>query len=71
MSVRLIFSLVLIGVSILFVLQNTDVAHLRFLFWSLSMSAALLYLLLLISGAIIGWLLRSYALHRKRAAKNR
>lgn len=71
MSGKLIFSLVLIGLSVLFVLQNTDVARLHFIFWSLSMSAALLYLLLLISGAVIGWLLHSYSLHRKRAASRR
>lgn len=68
MSGKLILSLILIGGGILFVLQNTDVANLHFFFWSLSMSAALLYFLLLTFGAVIGWLLHSYSLHRKRAA---
>lgn len=69
MSGKLILGLVLIGAAVLFVLQNTDIANLRFFFWSLSMSAALLYFLLLTFGAIIGWLLHSYSLHRKKAAK--
>jgi uncharacterized integral membrane protein len=69
MSGKLILSLSLIGASILFVLKNTDVANLHFFFWSLSISAALLYFLLLTFGAVIGWLLHSYSLYRKRAAK--
>jgi uncharacterized integral membrane protein len=35
-----IFGLILIGISVLFVLQNMDIANLRFFFCSLSMSAA-------------------------------
>jgi len=64
---KLILSLVLIGVSILFVLQNTAVAILHLFFWSLSMSAALLYLLLLAFGIVIGWLLHSYWIHRHKS----
>lgn len=66
---KLILSLILIFASILFIAQNTDIANLHFVFWTLSMSGALLYLLLLVVGAAIGWLLHSYSVHRRRAAK--
>ncbi|MGA7298296.1 MAG: lipopolysaccharide assembly protein LapA domain-containing protein [Rhodanobacteraceae bacterium] len=69
MSGKLILSLILIATAIVFVAQNTDIASLHFLFWTLSMSGALLYVLLLVAGALIGWLLHSYALHRRKAAK--
>ncbi len=68
MSGKLILSLILIATAMVFVAQNTGIATLHFLFWTLSMSGALLYVLLLVAGAITGWLLHSYALHRRKAA---
>jgi uncharacterized integral membrane protein len=43
------------------VLQNTEVVEVRFLFWTLSMSRALLLPLVFIAGLLAGW-----ALHRPR-----
>lgn len=47
---------VLIGLVVLFTLQNTQVVEVHFLFWTLSMSRVLLIFLLLIVGALLGWL---------------
>jgi len=43
------------------VLQNTEVVEVRFLFWTLSMSRALLLPLVFVAGLLVGW-----ALHRPR-----
>jgi uncharacterized integral membrane protein len=46
--------LVLIGI---FVLQNTHVVEVRFLFWKLAMSRALVLLAVLAVGLVAGWIL--------------
>ncbi|KPJ79152.1 MAG: hypothetical protein AMJ54_00390 [Deltaproteobacteria bacterium SG8_13] len=55
--VRNIMFLVLIGVVLVFVAQNTQVVEVRFLFWTLSMSRALILLITLAIGLVGGWLL--------------
>jgi uncharacterized integral membrane protein len=47
----------LIGLVIIFVLQNTQVVEVRFLFWTISMSRALMLFGTLVIGLIGGWLL--------------
>ncbi len=61
---RLVFSLILIGLAVLFVIQNVAVVEIRFLLWSISMSRSLLIFFLLAIGIIIGWLLHSYFIHQ-------
>ena len=60
MSYKLIFSIVLAGMAVLFIIQNVTVVELTFLFWRLSMSRALLMFLILSIGIILGWSLHSY-----------
>lgn len=60
MQLKLVLILSLTAIAALFVLQNTDVVELRFLFWSASMSRALLFVLILLIGMGLGWLLHSY-----------
>lgn len=55
---KLITIFTLIGVIILFTVQNTAVVELQFLFWKLAMSRALLLFMILGIGVAIGWLLR-------------
>lgn len=57
MNVRAVLTLFLTVLSVVFVLQNTEVVGIRFLFWTLSMSRVLLILLFLAVGVLIGWLL--------------
>jgi len=70
--VKNIIFICLIGVVFIFVLQNTQVVEFRFLFWTVSMSRALMLIGTLAIGLIGGWLLtlprRSKALKEK--AKN-
>ena len=60
MNYKLILSIAMVGMAVLFIIQNVPVVDLRFLFWTLSMSNALLMSLILSIGIILGCLLNSY-----------
>jgi uncharacterized integral membrane protein len=60
MSFKLIFSIVMAGMTILFIIQNVLPVEVTFLFWTLSMSRALLMSLILSIGIILGWLLHRH-----------
>lgn len=63
MHFKLALSLMLAGLTVLFIVQNVAVVEVRFLFWSLSMSLSLFVFLLFAIGVIAGWLLHSYSQH--------
>ncbi len=65
MNARLILVLTLVGLVVLFIIQNVAVVELRFLVWSLAMSRSLLIFLLLAVGVIIGWFLHGYVGHKR------
>ena len=65
MKPKLVIGAILAGFMLAFVIQNTTVMNLRFLFWKLSMSGALMMLLILSVGIILGWLLHSGFRKRK------
>jgi len=60
MNYKLIFTLVLVGLMVIFIVQNVAVMEIRFLFWKASMSRSLMIFLVLAVGIITGWVLRSY-----------
>ncbi len=64
---KLTLSLVLVGVVILFTLQNTQVVEVRLLFWTLSMSRVLLIILLLVVGVVLGWV--GHGVYSRRARR--
>ena len=65
MNYKLILGIVLAGMALLFIIQNVTVVELKFLFWTLSMSRALMLFLVLSIGIVLGWLLHSYFNRRK------
>lgn len=65
---KLILSLVLAGLIVLFVIQNVAVVEVRFLIWALPMTLSLLIFLLCSGGIVAGWLLHSYWAYRRKAA---
>ena len=69
MKPKLIIGAILAGLMLIFIIQNVAVMNLRFLFWTLSMSGALLMLLILSVGVILGWLLHGSFRRRKRNAR--
>jgi len=68
MHIKLVFSLILAGLAVLFVIQNVAVVEISFLVWTISMSRSLLIFFLLSIGIIIGWLMHSYIMHQRKAA---
>lgn len=58
MNFKLFTTLGLIGLVAIFVTQNAEVVEIRFLFWTLEMSRALMFIFLLVFGIVIGWFLR-------------
>lgn len=70
MQTKLVVSLVLIGLAVLFIVQNAAVVDIRFLFWKLSMSRALFMLFMLAIGVVAGWVLHSYVQHKKEAGRS-
>jgi uncharacterized integral membrane protein len=65
MDYKLIITLILAGLALLFMVQNVAVMEIQFLLWSIRMSRSLLILLLLAIGIVIGWFLHSYVAYRK------
>lgn len=60
MNVKLISILILVGISILFILQNFADVEIRFLFWSTQMPRAIFMFLLLLVGAATGWMMHEH-----------
>jgi uncharacterized integral membrane protein len=58
MKVKRILAIILACLAAVIIIQNVTSVDLRFLFWTLSMSGALLMLLILSLGTILGWVLR-------------
>jgi len=54
---------------VLFIIQNTEVTEVRFLFWSVAMSRALMFFLLFALGMVVGGLLHA-ARFRHRAIRH-
>lgn len=65
MQIRVLLTFLLIALSVMFVLQNTQVVEIRFLFWTLTMSRVLLILLVLGIGVLVGWLMHGLIAAKK------
>lgn len=63
---KLVVSLVVACLVVVFILQNMTAVEVNFLFWSLSMSRSLLILVFVAVGVLIGWLLHGYLSFRNR-----
>ena len=69
MNVKLISGMILAGLAVVFIIQNVAVMELRFLYWTLSMSGALLMFLILSAGIFLGWLLHAGFKRRKASPR--
>ena len=65
MNPKLITLIAALALTVIFIAQNTAVVELRFLFWKLNMSRALMFPLLLLIGMGTGWFLRGLLLHKR------
>ncbi len=64
-SFKLSSLLVLIVVAAIFLIQNTQVVQINIIFWAISMSAAIMVVMLLVIGILIGWFLKGYLAYKK------
>ena len=60
MNYKVILSLILAGLCVVFIIQNVAIVEIRFLLWKIEMSRALLMFIVLAIGIIVGWLLKSH-----------
>ena len=60
-SIRGGLILALIGLLIVFAIQNVATVEVNFLIWNLKLPRALLYFIIFAIGALIGWLARYFA----------
>jgi uncharacterized integral membrane protein len=70
MNMKLIINLILAGLALIFIIQNITVVEVRFLFWTLSMSRALLMFFILAIGMIVGWSLHGLYVPRRTGRRN-
>jgi uncharacterized integral membrane protein len=66
MNFKMLFILFIVGLVVLFIIQNVAIVEVQFLFWGIQMSRSLLMFLLLAIGVIIGWFLHGYIKYRKQ-----
>ncbi|MBN1356314.1 LapA family protein [bacterium] len=66
-KIKLGLSLSLLCLVLIFVIQNVELVDVRLFFWTLSMSGALLFFILFISGVVCGWSVLSYYFHQKKS----
>lgn len=66
MNFKIILSVLLAGIALIFIIQNFAVIEIRFLFWTLSISNSVLMFLILLTGFILGRLLHNYSIHRSK-----
>lgn len=65
MSYKMIVVLIVSGLAVLFIIQNTTVVEIKFLFWSIQMSRSLLMFILLAIGFVIGWFTHGHFKNKK------
>ena len=65
-NARLVVSVILALILVVFILQNTAVMEFRLLFWTVAMSRALMLFLLLGIGLLCGWFLHANFASRRR-----
>jgi uncharacterized integral membrane protein len=65
-NIRPALLIILIGIGLVFAIQNVADVEVQFLFWSIALPRAILILAVLALGILIGWILHSLHVRRKR-----
>jgi uncharacterized integral membrane protein len=69
-NIKLIISLILVALLLVFIIQNAAVVELHFLFWTMSMSRSLMILFVLFIGLVVGWIVGSQFHHKHTSDEN-
>ena len=65
---KFILGIIFGALVIIFMVQNVQVVDIKFLAWTMSISRALVILIVLVIGILLGWVLRSIGYRKKRKA---
>jgi uncharacterized integral membrane protein len=65
-NVRPILLIVLIGIGVVFAIQNVADVEVQFLLWSIALPRAILILAVLALGMLIGWILHGVHVRRRQ-----
>ena len=65
MNLKLILTLILVSMAVVFIVQNFAAVEISFLYWRVSMSGALLMFFTLMTGFVLGWFSHGYFSYRK------
>lgn len=65
-NARPVLLIVLIGIGVVFAIQNVREVEVQFLLWSFALPRAILILAVLALGMLIGWILHSVHARRRR-----
>ncbi len=65
-NIKLISILTLILIATLFLVQNTQVVNIDFLFWTYSASVSVTIVVILLIGILVGWFSKGYINHKKK-----
>ncbi len=65
MNLKLILILIPACIAIIFLVQNVEAVEVRFLFWSMAISRALVIFFTFIMGFVVGWFLHGFLTYRK------
>jgi len=65
MNFKMFLIIVFIILAAIFITQNITVVEVNLLFWRVSVSLALLIVINLLIGFLLGWFLNSYTAHKK------
>jgi uncharacterized integral membrane protein len=69
MQLKKILIGVLAGIVLLFIVQNLAFVETQFLFWSFSLPRAVLLLIGVVTGVLIGWLWHGHFIHKHEEEK--
>ncbi|MDA3945453.1 MAG: DUF1049 domain-containing protein [Helicobacteraceae bacterium] len=69
MQFKKILIWILVGFSLLFIVQNLAFVETQFLFWSFSLPRAVLLLVGITTGILIGWLWHGHLIHKDEEEK--
>uniref|UniRef100_A0A832LN09 DUF1049 domain-containing protein n=1 Tax=Ignavibacterium album TaxID=591197 RepID=A0A832LN09_9BACT len=69
MKAKVILMLILIGLFILFVVQNIEIVNIHFLFFSFPVSLVLLLFIILVVGIIVGMMLTGILSSKKKTTE--
>ncbi|MGB5324575.1 MAG: LapA family protein [Pseudomonadales bacterium] len=66
MHKKLITTVILSLLAVLFIIQNAEIVQIKFLLWEVYMSRSLLVVLLVMIGALIGWFSHAIFRHSRK-----